>query len=230
MRKTGFTLLELIVATAIFGMVVAAAYALFESSRSVSTRAEARAQLFQTARSALRAVEEDVRGAVMSGSAFDTGLLGTNGGTSDEPSDTLELVAVNAHVARFDEESEGLVLTESPRRRIDLSKVSYWVETGTTSTKKGLCRERQEILTPVTVYERRDENVEEVAADVASLDLRYYDEDWKESWDSQERRKLPKAVEVTVQVRGEWRGEEILERFASRFYLPVGAETPERTE
>jgi hypothetical protein len=41
---------------------------------------------------------------------------------------------------------------------------------------------------------------------------------------------MPKAVEVTVYIRGEWRGETIVEPFTTRFYLPVGAETPEKTQ
>jgi type II secretion system protein J len=217
MRRRGFTLLELIVATIIFTVIMAAAYALFESSRGVSSRAEFRAQLFQTARAALRAVEEDVRGAMMSGSAFDTGLIGTNGGTADAPTDKLEIVSVNTHTVGAKD------------KMIDVSKVTYTIDDVITTTARGLARERQKVLTPVTVFAGRDENVEEVAADVVYVNFRYYDVEWKDAWDSTTQNKLPKAIEVTVHVRGEWRGQEFIEKFTSRFYLPVGAETPEKT-
>jgi general secretion pathway protein J len=218
MRRRGFTLLELIVATTLFGIVIAAAYTLFDSSRRLAARAEARAELFQAGRAAIAAIEADLRGAVMSGTAFDTGLIGTSGGSANAPQDKIELVAVNGHTANLKE-------TE---RRSDVSKVTYWIQTDASSTKQGLVRERQALLTPVTVYARRDENVEEVAPQVVQLRLRYWDQEWKDSWDSTSLRKLPKAIEATVVVRGEWRGEEELETFTTGFYLPVGAETPEK--
>lgn len=220
MRRRGFTLLELVVATMIFTVVVAAAYSLFDSARGLSSRAELRAELFQTARAALESIEDDLKGAVMPGTAFDSGFVGTTAGSEKEPLDRIELVAVNSHAANA-------ALDE---RKSDLSKVAYWVETGQTSStaKRGLVRERQAVLTPVTVYARRDENIEEVAPEVVYLDLRYYDTDWRESWDSTRQYRLPRAVEVSVWVQGFWRDEQVLEKFTTRFTLAVGAETPER--
>ena len=85
MNRKGFTLLELIVATVIFTIVIAAAYSLLDSARSLTTRAELRTQLFQTARVALQAVEDDLRGAVLpappavSATPNDLGFVGTLG-------------------------------------------------------------------------------------------------------------------------------------------------------
>ena len=76
-------------------------------------------------------------------------------------------------------------------------------------------------------YPGQVENIEEVAPAVVYLDFRYFDTQWDLSWDSTSALKLPRAIEVTVVVRGEWRGQETLEPFTSRFYLPVGAEQPE---
>jgi len=225
MRRRAFTLLELVVATTIFAIVVAAAYALFDAGRGAASRAEARALLFQTARAALEALEDDFRGAVMPAVAFDTGFLGRSRGSSaDQPLDEIELISVNTHTARAKARK-----TDLPEvRKIDLSKVAYWIETDLKAPARGLVRERQAVLTQASVNARRPENIEEVAPDLVGLDLRYYDGDWKQEWDSTSLHKLPKAIEITVVIRGEWRGEEILERFTSRLYLPVAAETPER--
>jgi len=218
MSRRGFTLLELLVAMTIFSIVVAAAYALFHASRAVQSRAEARAEIFQTARAALRALEDDLRGAVLSPSAFDTGLVGTNRGSEDEPQDKIEVLAVNQHTANVDEKNP----------RIDLSKVTYWIADGTSGKARGLVRERQHALNSQTVYTGREESVEEVAPDVVGLNLRFYDGRWEDAWDSTQKYKLPKAIEVAVLVRGVWRDEEFTERFTTRVYLCVGAETPEK--
>ena len=212
----GFTLLELIVATTIFAMVVFASYALFEASRGVASRAEARAVLFQTARAALRAIERDLRGALPAvDSAEEAALLGEDAETEELPMDRIEVTSVNIAVAV--DGKEGL--------RGDASRVTYWVEEG-----RGLLRERRAALTPVTVFIEREENVEEIAPDVAGLDLRYYGEEWEIEWDSRVTRKLPRAVEVTIVVRAKWREEFMEESFTSRFHLPVGVDAPEQEE
>ena len=101
--------------------------------------------------------------------------------------------------------------------------MSYWVEEG-----RGLLRERRDALTPVTVFIEREENVEEVAPGVVGLDLRYFGDEWEVEWDSRVNRRLPRAIEVTVFVRTEWREEFIEESFTSRFHLPVGVDAPEQ--
>jgi general secretion pathway protein J len=207
-RARGFTLLELIVAMTIFLIVIVAAYGLFDAGRNLSARAEARALLFQTGRSALQAIEEDLRGVVLSGSVFDTGLIGVSQDGEGGPLDKIEFMAVNSFTAG-----------ENLEKKIDLSKVTWWIE-----ESRGLVRERIRLLTSTRAS--RDE--EEVSRDVVFLDFRYYDGQWKESWDSTQLRRLPKAIEVTVHVRGLWRDEKVLEKFTTRFYLPIGAETPEK--
>ena len=228
MKRKGFTLLELIVATTIFTIVIAAAYSLFDSARSVTSRAELRAQLFQSARAALQAIEEDLRGAVMVASPTPTDLafIGTSSGSETQPLDRLEFVAVNRHTASpYDINVVDVV------RGGDVSKVYYWIEQDETRKVHGLVRERPKELLPPGGVVRREEDVVELAQEVVHVNFRYYDAgEWRDTWDSSQVRRLPKAVEVTVIVRGEWRDEKVLEPFTARFYLPVAAETPERPQ
>lgn len=217
---SGFTLLEMIVAAAIFTAVVAGAYALFDGSRRLSARAEARAELLQTARAALRAIEADLKGALMSGSAYDTGFIGQDAGSAEEPLDVLELVSVTAPSA---EASTDDFRDATKVRRPDLSKVSYWIEKDAGKAAHGLVRERLGTLLPPESRTRREEDVETVSADVVGLNLRYYDGQWRETWDSTRSRTMPRAVEITLRVKRE----EEVETHTARVYLPVAAETPE---
>jgi type II secretion system protein J len=228
MKQRGFTLLELIAAMTIFTIVIAATYSMFDSARAVSTRAELRTHQFQTARAAHQAIEEDLRGAVMVAAPTPTDLafIATNAGSEKEPLDRLEFVSINRYTAaQYDISVLDVV------RGGDVSKVFYWIEQDETRKAHGLVRERPKELLPPGGVVRRDEDVVEISPDVVHLNFRFYDAgEWRDTWDSSQVRRLPKAVEVTVYVRGEWRDEKVLEPFTARIYLPIAAETPERPQ
>ena len=225
-KRDGFTLLELIVAASIFMFVVAAAYALFDGSRRVAASAEFKARLFQTARTALRLIEDDLRGATaIPGSVYDAGLIAVDAGGSEEPLDGVELTAVVSGRSRrnLEEFTDATVF-----RGADLARVSWGVEAPGKKSYRGLVRERSAVLAPPETRVRRDEDVEELSRDVVGLDLRWYDGgEWRDEWDSTQSSTFPKAVEITVRVRGEFRGETVTERFRSRLYLPLVAEAGE---
>jgi len=226
MNRRGFTLLELIVALIIFATVIGAAYSLFDTSRSLVTRAEFRSQLFQTARTALQTIEDDVRGATMSGSAFDAGFIGLNGGTDKEPTSQLQVISVNRYTGGSRD-----INAPPPVFGIDLAMVQYFIEPDKTKPSYGLVRDRPLELTPLNGPVQRNEDIVEIARDVVYLKFRYYDgTQWQEAWDSTQSGTLPQAVEVTIYVRGEWRDQDVIEPFISRFYLPVGAQTPQKQQ
>lgn len=212
------------VATAIFVAVIAGAYALFDGSRRLAARAEFRTQMLQAARAALRTVEADLRGALMSGSAYDTGFIGTDAGSAKEPLDRLELVGVASPVV---DATTDTYRDATLARRSDLSKISYWIEPDASKKAHGLVRERLGTMLPPESRTRREEDVEAVAVEVTGLNLRYYDGQWRDAWNSQQLGKMPRAVELSVTVRGDWKGVEELEVHTTRVYLPVAAETPE---
>jgi type II secretion system protein J len=226
MNRRGFTLLELLIALIIFATVIAAVYSLFDTSRKLVSRADYRSQLFQTARAALQSIEEDVRGAVMSGSAFDIGFIGVDGGSASEPADKLQVVSASRYTAGVYD-----VNATPPVFGIDLALVQYWIETDTTRKAHGLVKDRPPELTPLNGPVQRDEDLVEISRDVVFLNFRYYDgTNWLDSWDSTQSGTLPMAVEATVYVRGEWRGEQVVEPFTTRFYLAVGAQTPQKQQ
>jgi hypothetical protein len=206
-------------------IVITASYALFDGSRRVAASAEFKAKLFQTGRTALKAVEDDLRGAVGSGSVYDTGLLAVNGGTAKEPLDSVELTSVVAGRSKrsIEEFTDAKIF-----RPADLAHVAWWVEPAGKQSYRGLVRERSAVLAPPENRQRRDEDVEEMSKDVVGLDLRWYDGgQWREEWDSTQSMTLPRAVEITLTVKGEFRGEESTHSFTTRVYLPLVAEAGE---
>ena len=213
--KAGFTLLEVTVASTIFAVVVASAYVTFDSGRRMVESGEFRATLFQTGRSVLREIERDIRAAYSSGSSYDTGLVGKDGGTEELPLDEIEVLALNRHTRDQEEET----------RAIDLSRVSYFIE-----EDGGLSRRRVTALGQETVFVNEEEDVESVSENVIGLDLKYFDGDWQEVWDSTRSESLPLAVEVTIWVRGDFRREEVIEAFATRFSLPLWQGPPQEGE
>lgn len=225
-RAEGFTLLELIVAAGIFVVIAAACTALFDGSRRLVAGAEFKARLLQTARAALEAVEDDLRGATASGSVYDAGLIAVNGGSGEEARDRVELTSVFSGRARrsIEEFKDATIF-----RAADLARVTWWVEPEGKLPYRGLVRERSAVLAPPETRTRRDEDVEEISRDVVGLDLRWYDTQWREEWDSTVSMSVPKAVEITVTVRGEYRGEERRERFTTRIYLPLVGDAGEAT-
>jgi prepilin-type N-terminal cleavage/methylation domain-containing protein len=230
MKRRGFTLLELVVALVIFATIIAATYSLFDASRSLVSRAEYRSQLFQTARTALQALEDDLRGVMMSGSAFDIGFIGIDGGSVKEPTDQLQVYSVSRYTsAAYD------VNVPPPVFGVDLADNQYYIEPDKSKKAWGLVRDRPLELTPLNAPPngiiQRDTDVVEISRDVAFLNFRYFDgTQWQDSWDSTQSGTLPQAVEATVYVRGEWRGQEAVEPFMTRFYLIVGAQTPQKKQ
>lgn len=217
--KAGFTLLEVILATVIFTLVVAAAYGLLHASQSLAERAEFRAQLRQEARIVLDVVRADLEGAYGSDTVFDTGLLGTQGGGDDTPLYKLDLVSVNHATFR------------STTAESDITRTSYYIDEEPGTEPTGLVRRKQKQLTNVTTVLREDEGLEEIGPRVAYVMFRYYDgTEWTEVWDSTRSGKLPKAIEVTIHVKGTWEGEEVLEKYVEKIYLPIAAERPEKKQ
>jgi general secretion pathway protein J len=216
----GFTLIELLVAMVIFSAITGAAWALLMSGRSISSRGTLEAQRHQTARRALRAIESDLRAAFTGETIYDTGFLGTSEGTQEEPLDTVAFVAfVNQPSAT----------TTEPE--MDLARVAWSIDEDDRTEQRGLVRERLKRITEVITVLEPGAHLEEIARDVVALGVRYYDgTNWQDTWDSMVSLTVPKAVEVTIRVRSEYRGKEEFETFSTRVWMPVAATAPGRQQ
>lgn len=226
--ERGFTLVELLAALTIFLVVMSASYALFEGGRTLAARGELAARRDQSARSALGALEEDLRTVFGRETPFDAGFIGRQAGTPEKPLDTLEFVSFSGRPGLITKTPDPT--KPAPEKEIDVSRAAYSIDEDPATEVAGLVRQRTRLLTEVVTVKDPLEGLEEVAADVVGLRFRYYDgSDWQDTWDSTQSGTLPKMVEATIHVRSEYRGQEDLTPYSMKIFLPIAAETPGRT-
>ncbi|HEU4339565.1 MAG TPA: type II secretion system protein GspJ [Planctomycetota bacterium] len=217
--RSGFTLIELLASLGIFLVVITASYALFDGGRNLAARGEYHARRFQAARSALRAIESDLK-SVFAGGSYDGGFIAAQGGTDELPLDTLEAVGYNNQPKLATPVTT--TLTEAPPKEFDISRVSYSIDVDEATKESGLVRRRTRLVPEVVTVVDPTKGIEEISADVVGLKFRFYDgSDWLDTWDSASSSSLPRIVEVTVHVKSVYREEQVLEAFSTKFYLPI---------
>ena len=223
----GFTLIELIAALSIFLVVVTASYALFEGGRKLAARGELHAKRFQAARAGFRALETDLR-TVFAGGTYDTGFVGKSGGTTDLPTDTLDIVGFNNQPRLATPVTA--TTAEPPPKEIDITRVAYSIDDDSSTIPSGLVRLRTRLVAEVVTVKDPTEGLEEVSADVVGLKFRYYDGTaWTETWDSVTGGTVPKAVEITLHVKSTYRDQQEIEIFSTKIFLPIAATAPPRS-
>lgn len=221
--------MEMLVALTVFTIIAAAIYGLFSSSRMLSDLGAHNARMDQNGRAALRAIEADLRGTwgTAEQSALDTGFVGASEGTKDAPEDVLTFIALCNPPPTATPSEAGASTAE-----MDLAKVTWKIDTDEATELKGLIRAKYKHINEVqTVTKKEEEYYETVVEDVVGLDFRYFDgSGWEETWDTATTKKLPVAVEITVKVKGTFRGVEEFETYVTKVWLPVGSGVPEKKE
>lgn len=227
--RRGFTLMEMLVAMTVFTLIAGAIYSLLSSSRMLTDRAAFHGRMDQAGRSALRAIEADIRGAwgTPEISTLDTGFVGTSTGTVDLPEDTLTLISLS----NTPKTATPTSTTEVNSPEMDLSKIAWSVDKDDGTDAKGLVRSKRKLITEVQGAVKKGDDLETIVEEVTGLRFKYYDgSGWVETWDSTSTGTLPRAVEVTVTVAFEFRGEQETETYSTRVYLPVAARVPKKKD
>jgi general secretion pathway protein J len=180
--KSGFTLVEVMLALTISSLILTAAYGTFRISMDVSKRASARREALENCRSALGVICRDLAGAFLSSTEKWSLFVGEDAQSGDLNVDTLAFTAVVNSPER------------SGERTSDYTEVEYYIDTDPETPEEWLVRR----------YDcRPDEDLREggitslAGYQVASLDVWYFKGgDWGVDWDSQ--KELPTAVRVEV--------------------------------
>lgn len=184
---SGFTLLEVLVASAILSLVLAALYGVFSQTLTSKRLTEERTQQARWARIALLRIGEDLQSALPP-TGREMQFLGETHSSREFPEDTLSFVTL----------TRTALTTRTPEG--DLSEIAYALEPDPTdSTQKQLVRRVRFMLSS---QRNVADEVAPLLPRVHGLRFRFFDgREWQEEWrQEQTRNQLPQAVETTVYV------------------------------
>lgn len=183
--ESAFTLFELLLALAIFSVLAAGLYGTVRAGVGAQRAGEDTTRVLQTARVSLDRIARRVRAAYVSQGELSGEMVGVDEVGTDADHDALSLVSAS-HFPQEDEAGEA-----------DLVRIRYFIDLDETTEESGLVEERW----PIAAAEDEEPQSTEIAAEVLSLNFRYFDgEEWQESWDSTDSVLLPTAVEITIAV------------------------------
>jgi general secretion pathway protein J len=200
--RAGMTLLEVIVATAVFAMMGLMLLTAFTHTGRMRDRLSARMDRDHQARTAVMRLSRDLRGAFLSAH-----VNGVNPGQNN---------VLTAFVAREGLNGDNLELTAFTHRRLrrgahegDACEVGYRVmeRRGAQRTTYDLMRRE---TTRIDNEPQRGGALDVLAQDVTLFDLKFYDEtstQWIESWNTTsatgQPARLPQRVRITIELRDE---------------------------
>ena len=183
----GFTLLEIVISVGILVVVLTIIYSTFNSSMKVFSAMETRGDAYGQARLVLNRMSEEIGSTYWSDANPNTGLLGEDKEEDGLPFDSLHFTSLS-HV-RWVRDS----------RESELCEIGYYLE-------------REQDMEKSFLFRREDWNVDgtieeggitlELAEGIDGLNFRFYDgEEWVDEWDSESKKRLPKAIEVVLLMR-----------------------------
>lgn len=192
---SGFTLVELMISTALMAMILTATYACFSAAMAGRRTIEVRSDVLQSGRVALAIISADLRSACPLSARYD--LLGMNRRLGEVEADNLDFATRNLSIPR-----------NGPPA--DWCEVSYFLEKDPGSDEWVLHRRRDRTPDdkPLAGGTR-----EEIARGLKGLRFEYYDGwDWYDEWGDPDGRRqgetswlepanlegLPDAVRITL--------------------------------
>lgn len=173
MKKTGFTLVEVLLSVTIFSIIASSTYSVFEAQKNLSKKTAEISDKVQIARALLRLIEDDLKPSFISKN-FEIYFVGQK--------NRVETLSTN----------------NIPKAKLetDLTKTIYYQKEG-----GGIYRhKRKQVTETIFITEEDAELLHESALIEFRF---YDGSNWIESFDSRLLGKLPKILAVTVTVNGE---------------------------
>lgn len=246
---SGFTLIEIMVATMITMMIIGSVYAAFRSSLDAYQRYEIRSVMLQRCRSALDRMTRDASNLFFISGDEEMNLFSENFSDTETAmdKDMISFVAiVEPNLKNYEplDESEVNLDEEENNLPSDLARIVYYVgPSPDDATVQSLMRietinldtdEVNSLLEELTSSSISEETTEQLKTGilidyVGGLNIRYFDgSDWVDTWDTEEQEGLPKALEITLTVIDAERGDKTLTE-AVVVFLPM-SRTATQTE
>lgn len=227
-NESGFTLIEIMVATTIALMIVGSVYAAFRTSLKVYQRDEVKMIMLQRCRVALDRIAQDLNNMFYAENDQELTMITQDYADSETSLDLdmmsfVTIVEPNLRDYTPSEENTNTTNTtsegedEENQLPSDLIRVVYLiVQNPDNQNVKSLVRIETSNLDPeelsdmlsemqssATLSEDLQEELREsILVDyVTALNIRYYDgNDWVDEWDMEEEGRLPSAVEITLSI------------------------------
>ena len=193
--RSGFTLMELLVASVAFAMIVLVIKITLLESMEMRERGQKRVDQINTRMRTMEIIETDLKQSLLKETTFAQEFRGETISGSIARTDQLEFYTAS-----------GIIQTNQPWGH--LQKIRYYLE-------QPMNGGRAELARGYTLYREVTRNLlpsvetiitpQPIANEVASLMFQYYDgEYWQETWDSTvDESKLPKAVRIRVEFLSE---------------------------
>ncbi|MGQ9608381.1 MAG: type II secretion system protein GspJ [bacterium] len=228
-KESGFTLIEIMVATTIALMIVGSVYAAFRTSLKVYQRDEVRMIMLQRCRVALDRIAQDINNMFYAEDDQELTMI-TQDYADSETSLDLDMISfvtivepnLRDYIMTMENTGSMNITSETEQEEenqlpSDLARVVYFiVQNPDDPNAKSLVRVETNNLDPeeltdmlsemqssTTLSEELQEELREsILVDyVTALNIRYYDgTDWVDEWDMEEEGRLPSAVEVTLSI------------------------------
>jgi prepilin-type N-terminal cleavage/methylation domain-containing protein len=192
--RTGFTLIEVVISSALMALIIVSAYLCFSASIASRKTMEPRLEVIQNARVALALIAADLRAACPLDK--DSAFLGMHRSLGDTVADNVDFATHN-HTPRRAREG-------------DFCQTSYYLDRDEETGGLSLWRRRNPTIAPDSLS---GGTKEEIATGVLGLQFEYFDGlDWYDSWgDTSTRGKkqtsqkeqpnltgMPEAVRITL--------------------------------
>jgi general secretion pathway protein J len=187
-QRSGFTLLEILVAMFILAIVLSTIFGIFSETLKNINHAESQADIYQMARVALKIMNEDLEGSLISGTRS---FSGQDEEIDGRDADFLSFFSTN-HVS-----------FEEPGKGSGNAGISFYVLEKEEEEEKGLVLYRSDILERKQAPEEKTGGAV-LCEDLHSVNFMYYNSDGDEydSWDStdgQYKDKLPSMVTIRLE-------------------------------
>lgn len=187
-RDSAFTLLEVLLASAIMAVSAGAVAGVLRAARDARDRANDSALRRAQVRSLLRHLAADLMATVPPDGVDASGLMSLDqDAASGHPADELTM-SLLPRTLRFGE--------ERPLGHGPIASATWYVDDDPETEELGLCRQLSAIRDPLG-----DDPyvIQQIDAQVLGLDLAFYDgEAWVDTWDSGESDLLPAAVSLSL--------------------------------